>query len=478
MSESAAPPPQRVVVVGAGLSGLSAAWSLSRPGPGGAPPATEVVVLEGSPRAGGLVGSDARDGFVVEHGADGFLSEKLAAIELAEALGIGGRLVRTLPSRQGAWVVHRGALRPIPNGFSLVAPSRLRPLLTTRVLSWRGKARAALDLVLPRGPARPDESLASFVRRRFGDEMLTALAQPLAGGIYNADPERLSMRATVPRFLDEERRSRSVILGLRRKARAAGSANAAARGARYSLFASFDQGMGVLTDTLVAALPPGALHLGERAVGLEPRGAGVVVRTEAGAYEADAVLLALPAWAQRDLLSPLDATLGDLLGALAYGSAATVTFGFAAEAFARPLSGYGFVVPVSEGRASIAATFASRKWPNRAPRGRELVRVFLGGPSSPPLDRADDVELVRSGLDELKALLGARMAPDFAQVRRYTRAMPHYYVGHVDRASTIEARAARHPWLRLAGNALRGVGIPDAIAAAGVAADSVLSPTG
>jgi oxygen-dependent protoporphyrinogen oxidase len=466
------PAPRRVVVVGAGLSGLAAAWSLARPRPGGEAPA-EVVLLEAGARAGGLVGTDERDGFLVEHGADGFLSEKVAAVELAEALGAGGRLVRTLPSREGAWVVHRGALRPIPPGFSLVAPSRLRPLLTTRVLSLRGKARAALDLVLPRGPERPDESLASFVRRRFGDELLASLAQPLAGGIYNADPERLSMRATVPRFLDEEQRSRSVILGLRRRARAAGGAQAA-RGARYGLFASFDRGMQVLVDALVAALPPGALRLGERALAVEPRGAGgAAVVTGAGRHEADAVVLALPTWAQRELLAPVDATLADLLGALAHGTAATVTFGFAAEAFARPLRGYGFVVPSAEGRASIAATFASRKWPHRAPLGRELVRVFLGGPASPPLDRADDAELTRSALDELKALLGARLAPDFAQVRRYARAMPHYYVGHVDRARTIEARAARHPWLRLAGNGLRGVGIPDAIASGLAAAGSL-----
>lgn len=464
--------PRRVVVIGAGLSGLAAAWSLSRPRPGGeAPP--DVVVLEASPRAGGLVGTDERDGFVIEHGADGFLSEKVAAVELAEAVGVGSRLVRTLPSREGAWVVHRGALRPIPAGFSLVAPARLRPLFTTRVLSLRGKARAALDLILPRGPAREDESLASFVRRRFGDELLSALAQPLAGGIYNADPERLSMRATVPRFLDEERRSRSVILGLRRRARAASSQ--AARGARYSLFASFDRGMQVLVDGLTAALPPGSLRLGERATSLETRAdGGVTVVTASGRHEADAVVLALPAWAQRDLLTPIDATLGDLLGALGHGTAATVTFGFAAEAFARPLRGYGFVVPAAEGRASIAATFASRKWPDRAPRGRELVRVFLGGPSSPPLERADDAELIKSALDELKALLGARLSPDFAQIRRYARAMPQYYVGHVDRARTIEARAARHPWLRLAGNGLRGVGIPDAITS-GLAAASSLS---
>jgi protoporphyrinogen/coproporphyrinogen III oxidase len=470
---SKSPPPRRVVVIGAGLSGLAAAWALSRPRPGGAAP-PEVVVLDASSRAGGLVGTDERDGFLVEHGADGFLSEKVAAVELAEALGVGGRLVRTLPSTAGAWVVHRGALRPIPTGFSLVAPARLRPLLTTPVLSWRGKARAALDLVLPRGPARDDESLASFVRRRFGDELLTALAQPLAGGLYNADPERLSMRATVPRFLDEERRSRSVILGLRQKAKAAGAASPTARGARYGLFASFDRGMQVLVDALTAALPPGSLRLGERAIAVEPRGeAGATVVTPSGRLDADAVVLALPAWAARDLLTPVDATLGDLLGALAYGSAATVTFGFAAEAFARPLQGYGFVVPAAEGRASIAATFASRKWPDRAPRDRELVRVFLGGPSSPPLDRADDADLVKSALGEVRALLGARPAPDFAQVRRYARAMPHYYVGHLDRARTIEGRAARHPWLRLAGNGLRGVGIPDAIASGLRAAESL-----
>jgi oxygen-dependent protoporphyrinogen oxidase len=469
MTERAAPP-GRVVVVGAGLSGLAAAWALSRPGPGGAP-APEVVVLEGARRAGGLVGTDERDGYVVEHGADGFLSEKVAAVEVAEALGVGGRLVRTLPSPDGAWVVRRGALRPIPAGFSLVAPARLRPLLASPVLSWRGKARAALDLVLPRGPARDDESLGSFVRRRFGDELLAALAQPLAGGIYNADPERLSMRATVPRFLDEERRSRSVILGLRRRARRGGGESA--RGARYGLFASFDRGMQVLVDALARALPAGSLRLGEGALALEPRGAGARVVTAAGHLDADAVVLALPAGPMGALLAPVDAALGDLLGALSYGTAATVTFGFAAEAFARPLRGYGFVVPAAEGRASIAGTFASRKWPGRAPKGRELVRIFLGGPAGPPLDRADDAELVRSALAEARALLGARLAPDFAVARRYVRAMPHYFVGHLDRAATIEARAARHPWLRLAGNGLRGVGVPDAIASGLRAADAL-----
>lgn len=237
---------RRVLIVGAGPSGLAAAHrclEVARE----RGEALELHLLDSSPRAGGAVGTEHVDGFAIERGADGFITDKPHLIDLARRLGIEQRLVKTLPSTHGAYVVRGGTLLPIPAGFSMMAPTRLLPFALSPLLSPAGKARALLEPLVPRGRG-DDESLASFVRRRFGAEVLERLAQPLIGGIYGADPERLSLAATMPRFVDAERRSRSVTLDLRRQARRGQAA--ASQGARYGLFASFDRGMQVLVDAL------------------------------------------------------------------------------------------------------------------------------------------------------------------------------------------------------------------------------------
>jgi oxygen-dependent protoporphyrinogen oxidase len=448
----------KIVVVGAGPSGLAAAHKATELARArGETP--DVVLLEASDRAGGAIGTEAIDGFLAERGADGFLTEKRAVIELAKRLGIDGRLVGTRPARDGAFVVKDGELHPIPVGFSMMAPTRVRPFLRSPIMSWRGKARALAEMALPRGEARPDESLASFVRRRFGDEVLEALAQPLVSGIYGADPERLSLRATMPRFLDEEARSRSVTLGLRRKAKAAGGAT---RGARYGLFASFDRGMQVLVDALVATIPD--LRLGEAVTAIEPGASGVVVRTTRGEHRADRVILAANGLVLAPLLRPIDVTLSSEIARIEHGSCATVVLGYRTRVLPERLDGYGFIVPKREHRPSMAATFLSRKWPNRAPEGGELVRVFLHEPGT------SEEECVRVARDELRALVGVTDEPLFSRVRQWRGAMPQYHVGHLELAARIAGLAKKHAWLRIAGNSLTGVGLPDAIAAGEAAA--------
>jgi protoporphyrinogen/coproporphyrinogen III oxidase len=461
--------PRRVVVVGGGPSGLAAAFRCAELAAARGE-ALALRVLELSSRAGGAIGTDQVDGFRIERGADGFITDKPYLLGLSERLGLTDRLVRTLPARQGAYVVRNGELVPIPDGFSMMAPTRLRAFLASPLLSPRGKARALLELAIPRGKPGADESLSSFVSRRFGREVLERLAQPLIGGIYGADPELLSLRATMPRFLDEEQASGSVTLGLRRKARAQQGAGAA-RGARYGLFASFDEGMQVLLDALVARLPSGALALGARVASIEPTAAGgAVVHTEAGAEHADAVIVALGAAAAGALLAPLDAGLGRGLAGITLGSAALVNLGYARRVLPANIDGYGVVIPAAEGRASIAATFASRKWPGRAPAGADLIRVFLG----PALvDRPEQAQ-IEAARAELRALFGVVDAPSVVRVARYERVMPHYHVGHLDRAAAIEAAVLAHPWLSLAGNSLRGVGLPDAIHAGEVAAERAM----
>jgi protoporphyrinogen/coproporphyrinogen III oxidase len=445
----------RVAVLGGGPSGLAAALSASdtalREGI-----ELSLRVFEAGDRAGGSIGTDMIDGFRVERGADGVLADKPGFSEIVERLDLEKRIVRTLPARLGAYVVCRGRLEPIPEGFSMMAPTAFGAFLKSPVLSWRGKARALRELVVPMGAPRDDESLASFVRRRFGPEVLDRLAQPLISGIYGADPEKLSLRATMPRFLDEEQTSGSVTFGLWRKAK---KAREAARGARYGLFASFDQGMQVLVDGLVAALGEGVLETGTEVARVEPHGAGARVITSRGTTEFDRVIVALPGPAAATVVEGIDPLLSRELDDIEHGSCVTVALGYDRPVLDRRAEGYGYVVPSSERRPSIAATFASRKWPGRAPAGKELIRVFLG-----PHAVAESDEAIRATVkDELFRLTGIDEEPVLFRVRRWNRAMPQYHTGHLARAARVEALARRHPYVFLAGNALHGVGVPDAI---------------
>lgn len=445
----------RVVVCGGGLSGLSAAHRLVE-----LAPEHEVIVLEGSERAGGLLGTIERDGFVIETGPDSILSEKRAAIELAERLGVAHRLVRTNDAHRGAYVVSRGRLERVPEGFSLIAPTRLSAWMETPIVSWRGKLRAALEPLIPARRASGEESLARFVERRFGREVLDRLAQPLVGGIYGGDPTRLSLTATMSRFADLERAHGSVIRGMRAGLRRA--SEQAASGARYGLFVAFDRGMQVLVDALAGALGD-RLRLRSPVRSIERAGGRWAVVTDGERLSADLVVLASGAERAARWLAPHARQLSDALLAIEHGSAATVTFAWPRREVPHPMDAFGFVVPAIERRAILAATFASVKWPGRAPEGEALIRVFLGGAHAPRVTERDDDSLVRAARRELRELMGVRAEPRFALVTRFVRAMPQYLLGHLARAEAIEAMQRELPGLRVAGNALRGVGIPDTI---------------
>src|ERR1051325_8466584 len=276
-----------VVIIGGGISGLAAAHRLSEE-------QVNVTLLEASPRLGGTIQTEHRDGFLLERGPDSFISEKPQALELAKRLGLESRLVQTNEQFRRTFIVRDGRLRAVPEGFQLLAPSRLWPFITSDIFSVAGKARMAADLFLPRKSANGvnDESLASFVRRRLGIEALERMAQPMVGGIYTADPETLSLRATLPRFLEMEREHRSLILAMLRQGR---SQKIGTSGPRYSLFLSFDQGMQVLVDSLAEQVRAD-VRLNTRAETLKRDGAGWTIITNAGELKADAICIALPAY--------------------------------------------------------------------------------------------------------------------------------------------------------------------------------------
>lgn len=451
----------KVIVVGGGLAGLTAGYRLLQAG-------HDVSVREASARVGGILGTVEHDGFVVETGPDSIISTKPAAVELAKELGIEHRIVRTNDAHRGAYVLHKGRLVHVPEGFSLMAPTRWSPWATTPIMSWAGKLRAGLEPLVPRRRGPGEESMAHFVARRFGDEVLDRLAQPLIGGIYGGDPERLSLEATMPRFVDMERSHGSVIRGMlvaqRRKSEQAAS------GARYGLFVAFDKGMQVLIDALASRLE-GRITLEAPVQSVERAGDGWRVDGE----DTDAVVIALPAWRAAKLLGALDAPLAHGLEAIRYGSAATVTFAWPREQVPHALDAFGLVVPSVERRSILAATFSSVKWPGRAPDGQVLLRVFLGGTNAPDVCDLDDEALAAMARRELSRLMGISAEPRFTTVLRYQRAMPQYQVGHKERVAALEQKLSRHAGLVLAGNAYRGVGIPDTIAYASKAAAKLVA---
>ena len=461
----------RLVVVGGGITGLAAAHhalELARE----RRIALELTLVEARERLGGTIATDRAGGFLIEAGPDSFLSEKPWALALCRRLGLEDRLARTDDRYRKVFVWHAGRLHPLPDGWELLAPTRLAPFLSSRLFSWPGTLRMAFDLVLPRGIA-DDESLGAFVRRRLGREALERVAQPLVAGIYTADPDDLSLTATMPRFAELEKQERSIILGLRRARRRA--LETGVSGARWSLFVTLKEGMEDLVAALATRLQPGTVLLKQRVAGVERRGDRWRVATAEGAdLDADRVIVATESHAAARMLRYVDPTLATLLAEIPYASSATVTLGYRRADVPHPLDGFGFVVPRTEKRALLACTFSSVKYAGRAPEGDVLLRAFVGGALNEAVLELDDAPLVMRARAELREALGITAAPALARVFRWPKAMPQYHVGHLARVETIERRAGALPGLDLAGGAYRGVGIADCVRSGEAAAERAL----
>jgi len=462
----------RLVIVGGGIAGLTAAHravEISRE----RGTALELTVLEARDRLGGTIETEHAGGFLVETGPDSFLSEKPWGLALCRRIGLESRLVGTDDRFRRVFVWFGKRLHPVPDGFQLLAPTRLTPFVTSSLFSWPGKLRMALDVILPRGGGG-DESLGAFVRRRLGREALERIAQPLVAGIYTADPDELSLLATMPRFVELERRERSLILGLWKASRKAPAASTS--GARWSLFVSLAGGMGELIAALASRLPSDAVRLKHRVGGIERRGAHWRVTTEeAGAIDADAVIVATETHAASRLLRYVDPPLATMLEMIPYASSATVSLGYRRADVPHPLDGFGFVVPRAEHRDLLACTFSSVKYPGRAPERHVLIRCFVGGAlNAAALERSDD-EIVERVRRELGEALGITAAPMLTRVARHPASMPQYAVGHLTTVETIERRLAAIPGLLLAGGGYRGVGIADCVRSGEAAADAAFA---
>lgn len=467
------PATDRVVVIGGGLTGLTAAHRIVTRSKSSRQP-VEVLLLEAKDRLGGAIWTDRRDGFVLEGGADSFITNKPWGVDLCRELGLGDRLIGTDSSRRRSFVVRDGRLLPVPEGFVLMAPSRLVPILTSPILSWRGKLRLLMERFVPRKDDGADESLAAFAKRRFGREALDRLIQPLVGGIYTADPNDLSLQATLPQFPAMEREHGSLIRAARRRA----GSEREGSGARYGLFVTLADGMETLPRTLAESLPVGTIRTGapvRRVTRPDPLGPWKVELLDGPPIEAAAVLITTEAHASARLAEGFDADLATQLRSIPYASSVVANIAFRRDAIAHPLDGFGAVVPALEGRSILAVSFTSMKFPHRAPADSVLLRVFVGGAIQPDLFDLDDDAISAIVRDELRDLLGTSGDPLFLDIGRHPRAMPQYTLGHLNRVATIRLIQSRHAGLGLAGNAFDGVGIPDCVRSGQAAADAILA---
>ncbi len=447
---------RRVAILGAGISGLAAALKLRE--------RFDVSVYDAADRAGGCIETVNENGFTLETGADSLLIDKPWGKDLLERLRLSDAIVEMLPEYKGARIVHNGKLRPIPPDFRLFTPTSLAALVRSGIFSPIGLARAAMEPFIPPRRSEQDESLASFVTRRFGPEVLDRLAQPLIGGIYSADPYRLSMEATLPQFLELERTHGSLIRAMR-----------AMKGNRPSpKLVSLRGGLGTIVSAIENELG-NAVRLNARIESVRREAQTWSVQFADGTQvQSEALVVTLPAHVASTLFVNVEPQLADLLARIRYNSIATINLAYEAGAVPQLPKSTGFVVPHSEGHSITAATIVTQKYPHRAPDNTVVLRAFIGGALQPALLQYDDERLIAMAREEFARLLDIRGEPLFARVRRWERLLPEYEVGHIQLITEIERRAAALPELAFAGSAFQGVGIPDCVHSGERAADRLL----
>ncbi len=477
-----APPRARIAVIGGGISGLAAAYTLTPARRGGAP--IEEVLIEASDRLGGVILTERFDGFVIEAGPDSFLAEKPEAAALCRELGLGDSLIGSNNRERRTYILHGGRLVPLPDGLMLLVPTRLWPLATTPLLPLRDKLSIAAEWFRkpPEHSGVPeDESVASFVERHFGEAMVENIVDPLLAGVYGGDCRKLSIRSVLARFWEMEQKhgslTRATLRARRerlRKMRAAQSAGGSPENP-MPLFMTLREGLGRMVEALAAKLDGERIRLATRIASIEAAGSRYRIHRSDGAVEeVDAVVLAMPAHASARVLSALSPPLGKLLGEIPYSSSMTVSLAYDAAARTKLPPGFGFLVPRKENCRILACTFVHGKFEGRVPEGKALVRCFLGGASDPGALKLSDQEVVALVRRELQSILSFAAEPLVARVHRWPSSMAQYEVGHAARVEAIQKQVERFPGLFLAGNAWSGIGISDCVRTGRTAAENAI----
>lgn len=453
----------RIAIIGGGISGLAAAFEAEQRRSAGAD--LDYILYESSSRLGGVLRTEHADGCVVEAGPDSFVTEKPWAADLARELGMGDQLIGSNDADRKTYILTRGRLIEMPDGLMFMVPTKILPTGFSPLFSWNTKLRMARELFHPPQAVDRDESVADFVERHYGREMVDRLADPLLSGIYGGDSAQLSVRSVLQRFAEMERTHGSLsraMLAARKKV------PSGPRKTAPPLFTSLKNGMQSLAETTVARLNRAALATNTTVTSLQPCSDGWTVFADARSEHFDAVIVALPAQASASVLRDASGDLSAQLGAIQYGSSITVGLGYDGKVRQSLPAGFGFLVPRSEGKRLLAATFVHNKFPQRAPEDRALLRCFFAGTNAEQVWNLNDNQIVDVVRQELQEILGPqinglRAEPLFARVYKWKSAMAQYGVGHLERLERIETLRKAFPRLALAGNGYRGIGVPDCV---------------
>ncbi|MFZ0416793.1 MAG: protoporphyrinogen oxidase [Candidatus Sulfotelmatobacter sp.] len=459
----------RIAIIGGGISGLAAAFTLEEHRRAGA---VEYTLYESSPNLGGVLRTEHIQGCIVEAGPDSFISEKPWAADLCRTVGLGDQLIGSNDADRITYILVRGRLIPMPDGLMFMVPTKILPTGFSPLFSWITKLRMAQELFHPPRAAEADESVASLVERHYGVEMVDRLADPLLSGVYGGEAASLSVRAVLSRFAQMERTHGSLgraMLAARKKMPRPANKPAP------PLFTSLKNGMQQLVETIIPKLNPPSLLTNSPVQSVEPRTGGWSVSAGLNSNHFNAVILALPALATAKLLSACSPELSAELAAIGYSSSITVGLGYDRDVRQSLPPGFGFLVPRSEGKRLLAATFVHNKFPHRAPEDRALLRCFFAGANAENIWQLSDDEIVAIVRNELQQIVGLRAVPLFARVYKWKSAMAQYGVGHLDRLDRIERLRQQLPGLALAGNGYRGIGVPDCIRSGQDAARQVLN---
>ncbi len=441
-----------IAIIGGGISGLSAAWTLHQRG-------IPYRLLEAGPSLGGVIRTEEKDGFVLEGGPDSILAQKPEGVALCRELGLGDRLMPTNPDLRAVYILHRRKLHPLPEGMMLAVPTKVLPFVRSGLFSWPGKLRMGLDLVRPAALHNGDESIASFLRRRFGQEAVERLGEPLLAGIHAGDPERLSILATFPRFRELEAKHGSLVRGMLSAPRPKPGASPPVA------FYSLRGGLRELVDALTPRLDAASIRTGAVVRSLTREGDGYAIGLEGGeTVSAPQVIVAAPGPKIAPALKGLLPEVSRTLAAVPFASSATVLLGYRREDVAHSLAGYGMVVPRGEGLRTTALSFVSTKFAHRAPEGHVLLRGFLGGVRDGNVLDLTDEEMVQTVQRDMTPVLGLKGEPRLRRVFRWPEGTPQLEVGHLERMRAVESAVAEMPGLHLTGAGIWSTGIPDSVA--------------
>lgn len=463
---------KKAIIVGGGISGLAAAYLLQKQAMA-ADIELDVTLLEKEERLGGKIWSIKADGYLCEWGPNGFLDSKPQTLDLCRDLEASGQLLRSNDNARKRFIYSGGILNRLPEN----GPSFLK----SKLISWPGKLRLAMEPFIPPYAAAEDETLAAFGRRRLGEEALQKLIAPMVSGIFAGNPETMSLVSCFPRIAELERDYGSLVKAMIKLAKkkkqdiAAGKAVASAAGPG-GVLTSFRDGIQTLTDILAERLGPATIVSGQAVTGLaNGNSAPFRLRTATIDIDADVVILASPAYATADILEAIAPEMVTVLREIPYASMTVVCFGYERERISYDLNGFGYLIPKEEGMNTLGTLWDSSIFENRAPAGHVLLRSMLGGACFPEYVTLSDEEVIRRVRADLRAAMAITAEPSFIRIFRHAQAIPQYTAGHGRRLAALDEQLANHPGLFLTGNSYRGIGLNDCVAAANRTADAVVT---